>query len=39
MVEDRITGFPEVKFSTFKFLDNSLSIYVELTPTIDRKKL
>lgn len=38
-VEDRITGFPEVKFSTFKFLDNTLSIYVELTPTIERKKL
>lgn len=28
-----------MKFSTFKFLDNTLSIYVELTPTIERKKL
>lgn len=39
MVEDRLTGFPEVKFSTFKFLDNTLSIYVELSPTLERKKL
>lgn len=37
-VEGRITGFPEVKFVTFKFLDNVLNIYVELHPTNERKQ-
>ncbi len=32
-----MTGFPEIKFSTFKFQDNSLSIFVELLPTTQRK--
>lgn len=36
-VENRLNDFDEIKFSTFKFNDNSLTIFIELLSTTKRK--